>query len=194
VLLGAVLLSFWLLLVSAFDVQIGVDGSTSGGTGAAVVTLLVAALLLTAAAALDCRGLSGPATPFVAVGNWAAFYGVATLGTILTEGVILEGGEPSTIPALLVIVVGVALIVVGSLTTRRFTLWHGAFIVGAGVFAVVSALFNDSEGLAGPIALLLFAGAVAAALVPVSGPWIAALTTRIRALAGSPPPPGPPNR
>jgi hypothetical protein len=173
--LGASLGALWLLVISSFDSEFRTDGSASASVGAAVVALILAVAFLAAGLLLDRRGLSGPATPFIAVGNWASFYAAITMGSGLVASLAIGGSDPAIVPALLIILVGLLLLFIGALTARRFTLWHGAFIVGAGVVATVGAMFESSSGLAGPVLVLLIAAAGLLAATPVVERWQTAL-------------------
>jgi hypothetical protein len=185
VLLGATLLAFWQLVVASFDAEVRADGTTSSSVPAVVLSLLLAVVFLAAALALDLRGLSGPATPFIVAGNVAALFAAAVMGVDVVAQFIVSESDPVVVPALMIMVVGLLLSLLGSLTSRRFTLWHGAFIVAAGALALVTAMFETSTSVAGPVFVLLIIAGCLLAIAPFVEGWQTALEKWIAPRLGS---------
>lgn len=137
----------------SFDVS-----SSDESAETAVLALVIGIGFLAAAAALDRRGLTGAATPFLVVGALEAISGAAVLGG--EESVMLGGA--------LAALAGAAVALVGARGAgRRASIWIGIVVVVAGLFVVIADGASQTGwslgGIAAVLALLLGAAGIAVA-------------------------------
>jgi hypothetical protein len=101
----------------------------------------------------DCTGRHGPATPLALVGLLVILAGIAAFAPDAKQ---IGSG-------LLLIVIGLAMLVYGGKSERRFTTWTAALAAGFGAVLVVTKLLQHSNATAGGFWLLV-AGVVLVAL------------------------------
>jgi hypothetical protein len=130
---------------SSDTAQSASDVNTTSDAAAGVVMMLGIAYLV-AGGVLDRRRLAGVATPFLAVGAWAAIVGGVALGA--TQSVLLAG--------VVAVLIGAAVGVIGAAGhVRRGTTWFGVLVVFGGLVAVLVDVAPDDEAGVGAIALLI---------------------------------------
>lgn len=127
-------------------------------TRTGLVSLVVGVGALAVGAVLDQRRRGRPATPLTGVGVVALAVAIPAFGPELED----EG------TAVLAIVAGIALVVLGVRSARRFTAWVGATAIVIGTGVLVDALVGDSS-LASGLILLAVGVAVALAANALSG-------------------------
>jgi hypothetical protein len=135
------------------------DDTTNASATAALIVGLV---FLGAGAALDRRGYSGAATPFVAVGAIETLAGAIVLG----------GNESLLLGGFLAVAAGAVVGLVGGHgDRRRATTWIGVLAVFGGCAAIIGDIAPSSTAAVGGIAFgfALVLGVIAWWLAPVLG-------------------------
>ena len=121
------------------------DVNSTNDAAAAVVMLLGIAFLVVGGL-LDRRRLAGAATPFLAVGAFAAVVGGVTLGA----------SESTLVGGIVAVLIGAAVGITGAAGhVRRGTTWFGVLVVFGGLVAILVDVAPDEEAGLGAIALLI---------------------------------------
>jgi MFS family permease len=134
------------------------EEALGGQQDESTASLVVGLGYLFAGFALDRRGRTGAATPFIALGSFFSIFAAATLGA--DESVQMAGLAAAGTGALVGLIGGFG-------PERRATTWIGVLAVVAGLVVAIADLADSALGFAGLAALVaIVLGLVAAVLAP----------------------------